>query len=140
MRYIFALTLALTLFGSSAELLRASLFSLIVELLSNEDGYTQIYIDDPNYNSISKYVKRFHFTNDCLSADIIFVDKISHLPPECRDEKKIFVTKYSEYRNHRSKVIGAFFWQKGRPNIIFNKERLEYFGIKLPKKYDKYIE
>ena len=139
-KLIFSFLVSITVFAGNAELLKASLFSLIVELLSNDDGYTEIYLDAPQYNSIKKYVKKFKFTNDCLSADIIFVDRIENLPPECQDDKKIFVTKYSEYRKHRSKVVGAFFWQKGRPNIIFNKERLEYFGIKLPAKYDKYIE
>jgi hypothetical protein len=37
-------------------------------------------------------------------------------------------------------ALGAFYWQKGRPNITFIANRLKKKGIKLPKEYERYIE
>ncbi len=128
------------LVAGNTNLLKASLFSLIVDLLRADEPYIQIFINSKEYEPIKKYLKNYFFTNECLNADIIFVDRIENLPSVCRYEKKIFVTRYRDYIKHRDLVVGAFFWQKGRPNIIFNREQLEYFGIQLPQKYEKYIE
>ncbi len=36
--------------------------------------------------------------------------------------------------------FGAFFWKKGRPNIVFIQPRLEEYHIKLAKPLEPYIE
>ena len=130
--YIFAV--------SNAVLLKASLFSLIVDLLDHNLSNTAVYIDSKEYRDIPKFVKKYRYTDNCLEADILFVDTLKHLPKECIEDHKIFVTKYRDFISNKDKIIGAFFWQKGRPTIIFNKNRLEDFGIELPQKYSKYIE
>ncbi len=126
--------------ASNSNLIKASLFSLIVELLERDTPYVQIYIDSKEYQDIPKYVKKYRFTRNCLDADLLFVDTIKDLPKECIYEHKVFVTKYIDFVANRDKVLGAFFLQKGRPTLIFNKRLLKYFGIVLPPKYDKYID
>ncbi len=137
---LFFISAVFVISASNADLIKASLFSLIVELLNGDNPYVQIYINSKEYQSIPKYIKKYKFINNCLDADIIFVDTLSSLPKECIYNHKIFVTRYSEFIQNKDKVIGAFFWQKGRPTIIFNKIMLDYYGIKLPPKYKKYID
>ena len=133
-------TIFILVASTNTNLIKASLFSLIVELLERDNPYVQVYIDSKEYKDIPKYVKKYKFTQNCLDADILFVDKLSELPKECIYEHKVFVTRYIDFIKNKDKVIGAFFWQKGRPTIIFNKQMLDYFGITLPPKYSKYID
>ncbi|BCD68086.1 hypothetical protein [Nitratiruptor sp. YY09-18] len=137
---LFFISVIFVVAASNADLIKASLFSLIVELLNRDNPYVQIYINSKEYQNIPKYIKKFKFTNNCVNADIIFVDSLSLLQKECIYDHKIFVTSYYDFVHNKDKVIGAFFWQKGRPTIIFNKKMLEYFGVKLPPKYNKYID
>jgi hypothetical protein len=37
-------------------------------------------------------------------------------------------------------AIGAYFWQKGRPNIIMIRSRLEKAGIRLPREFDRFTD
>lgn len=71
---------------------------------------------------------------ECQNADMV----LSKKSVTCRD-KVLFFTNYKTFKNNEQ-AIGAFFWQKGRPNIIFRKEVLGQFNIVLSEKFDKYIE
>ncbi len=120
--------------------LKATLFALIVDLLSQGKMETKVYFDTKRYKDIPKLVKTFRYTDDCKDADILFVDRFDTLPKECQKNHEIFVTSYRDFIKHKDRIVGAFFWQKGRPTIIFNGKMLKRFGIYLPKKYDKYID
>jgi hypothetical protein len=61
------------------------------------------------------------------------------MPPQQCSNKPIFTNNYRLFKNF-PQIIGAFFWQKGRPNIIFDAERLKEQNIVLDPSYDKYIE
>ncbi len=71
---------------------------------------------------------------ECEEADMV----LSNGTITCID-KIVFLTSYKVFKKNKQ-VMGAFFWQKGRPNIIFRKEILAHHKIILPKEFDKYIE
>ncbi|WP_456381338.1 hypothetical protein [Hydrogenimonas sp.] len=79
---------------------------------------------------------------ECEKADVIFTPDIDTLPERCRIGKNrfLFTLSYKDYLQHRDIATGAFFWQKGRPNIIINKRVIERLDIDLPKSYEKYVE
>ena len=131
----------MTLYATSnASLLKARLFSLIIDLLEQNKTNITIFINSKEYKNIPYFIKKYQYTDDCIEADILFVDTLDNLPKQCIEEHKIFVTRYRDFIFNKNKIIGAFFWQKGRPTIIFNRKKLNDFGVVLPKKYNKYIE
>lgn len=76
--------------------------------------------------------------NDCHNADLIISNKQSDIPFTCK-EKMVFYTKYKAFKKD-THAVGAFFWQKGRPNIMFRKNILSKYHITLPSEFHKYIE
>jgi hypothetical protein len=77
-------------------------------------------------------------TDRCREADIVIISTLNGLPAECL-EKPVFASRYRIFRQHEE-IVGAFFWQKGRPNIIFSAERLQQRNIRLGSEFESYIE
>ena len=70
-------------------------------------------------------------------ADIAIVTK-EDVPHDCHC--LLFVTSYRLLKKYKDKAIGGFFWQKGRPNIIFLKKNLHVARMKLPKSMQQFVE
>lgn len=79
---------------------------------------------------------RFLFVRSPRQADIIIVDHYEDI----KANKPIFVRKYYLLRKYKNRAVGGFYWQKGRPNIIFIKPNLKKFNIKLPSEFSDFIE
>lgn len=54
-------------------------------------------------------------------------------------EAIVFVTNYKLLKKHKN-AIGAFYWKKGRPTIVFIKERLDRYSLELSSSFEKYYE
>ena len=94
-------------------------------------------IEDKKYAQIirdSKYIKEVKV---CEKSDIILTR--NELIPKCSEKVLVFATNYLAF-SKLPNAIGAFFYQKGRPNIIFRKENLKKHNIILPDDLKKYIE
>ena len=91
-----------------------------------------IYVDDKKKYTIIKEAG-FNLVKTCSKADLVYSS--SYLI-ECNN-KPIFTDNYKSFRDEKN-VIGAFYWKKGRPNILFLKPRLDSFELKLPEKLEKY--
>ncbi len=78
------------------------------------------------------------FVNSCQKADIIITDNIKQIKKSCIS-KLIFVTNYNTYE-HTPSAVGALFWQKGRPVLIFNKKTIKAKHIRLPKQFYQFVE
>ena len=51
-----------------------------------------------------------------------------------------FANSYKILKYYRESVIGGFYWQKGRPNILFLEKNLEHNHLILPESMQEYIE
>lgn len=51
----------------------------------------------------------------------------------------LFTMKYRLFKRCDN-AVAAFFWMKGRPNIIYLKPRLEQFNLKVDPMMESYIE
>ena len=72
----------------------------------------------------------------CSQADIVVMTK-STLGKKCQNK----VVVGARYRHLKKPfVYGAFFWQKGRPNILFKRTKLEEHNIVLTSKLIDYME
>ncbi len=96
-----------------------------------------IYTNDIRSLYSTKISEHLNHTKNCGEADIIFT-KTEELP-SCDKEILVFATTYLAFKNLPN-AVGAFFYQKGRPSIVFRKDNLEKYSIVLPKEFNKYIE
>ena len=102
----------------------------------------KLYI--PFISSVEKdvYSKFINLVDNCNAANFVFIKKDIKIDSICKKEdvnKFIFTNNYEKLlKNNR--YLGAFFWNKSRPNITFVKNRLENNNIKLALNYEKFIE
>ena len=135
MRKLFLiLVLGFTLFASDETLATKIYLSIAKEV---------VYTGTPTFylHGKIKYLhknKEIKTTQICQEADIVVLNDLSGLPKSCQG-KLLFTTRYRTYVENKS-IIGAFFWQKGRPNIIFRRSLLEENHILLSSSFNKFIE
>jgi hypothetical protein len=75
--------------------------------------------------------------SDPSDAQVIVADRYSGRLE--RFHKPILVLRYDLLKLYPS-AVGAYFWQKGRPNIVMIRPRLRRAGIHLSGEFERYIE
>ncbi len=131
--------IALCSFADTTAFIKAQIIQDITQVLSKKDR-VKICNKDPNFQDIFKENKNFIQTT-CKNADfIITADSKNYKNLTKKDKILIISTSYRDYQNNKQTDIAAFFWQKGRPNLILNAKILKEKGITLPKIYKKYVE
>jgi len=111
------------------------IFNKVICALTHK-AHPKVYIFKKNH-ALNVYPGELEIVNECRNADIVILSTLKGLPEACKD-KIYFGTRYAHlYDVH---VVGAFFWQKGRPNILFYQERLDQYHISLDESFQKYIE
>jgi hypothetical protein len=94
-------------------------------------GYTQ------QHNDIITHSKTMRLVSKIEDAKFYLVDL--KIPDSIPENTILFSTDIEIFYNDE-RVIGAFYWQKGRPNLIFLRERLERYGVRLSDEFKDYIE
>ena len=115
--------------------LESTIFNKVITAVTAKES-PKVYIYTKN-KALERYPGDLELVKSCKDADIVILTTLKDIPEACKD-KIFFGTRYQHLRDER--VIGAFFWQKGRPNILFYRKRLDKFNIQLDKSFDKYIE
>ncbi len=110
--------------------------TLLEQLAGNK--YTVWLDTQTKKNVITINEKHLHTRKHCKDASILLLYSNTSIDNKCKN-KIIFVLDYALLHKYRN-AVGAFYWKKGRPNIVFIRPRLEKHKIKLNKSYDKYIE
>jgi len=98
----------------------------------------KVYARSSFERKIITHSDKMKLTQQCEQADFLLLESDREIPQPCQNSM-IFFTRYKAFKHHPNGV-GAFFWQKGRVNILFLQERLTKFNIKLPREWDRYIE
>ncbi|WP_456463829.1 hypothetical protein [Persephonella sp.] len=116
--------------------IESTIISRISTTLTGKHYKIKAFATD-NMKYIFKYSKILIPSYECDEADVVIAGDL--LKNKDCEKKVMIVTKYYLIRKYQN-AVAAFYWYKGRPNIVFIKERLEKFGIKLPTEYEKYID
>lgn len=124
------------LFSFDALHVKASIFSKIAHEFVKKD-VVNIYTDD-EFLLKTKAEDYFLKHTSREKADIVFLSNKDDIEHNCK-AKYIFATSYSLYKNS-NKVVGAFFWQKGRPSIIIKSDMLKKLDVQLSLEFQKYTE
>jgi len=96
----------------------------------------RVYTPSSEYYEVIQKAKKLTLVHTSNSADISLITSLKEL--YSREHQLIFTTEISVLRSSQNS-IGAFYWEYGRPKIIFIKPRLDKHNIKLPKNFHKYI-
>ena len=120
--------------------LEAKIISNIVQNLKISQNKASLYI--PQISDVERniYSGFFNIASSCDDADFIFVKDEKNDNQLCNGNKKIFFTNNYDSLLKNKKFIGAFFWSKSRPNVVFVKDRLIENNIELPEIYNKFVE
>lgn len=106
-----------------------------------------VYTEDKEYKAVFATSKRMFLSDEPEKSDIILITDRSTLFKIIRerqwaalkDEKPIlFVTDY-RLLEYSFGIVGAFYWKKGRSQLLFVKNRLDAYNIVLPKEYKNFI-
>ncbi len=114
--------------------IESEIISKICSAVTGKNADIKVYLTE-NMKYITKYSKIFVMVDRCKDADVVIAGKELQ---NCRG-KLMVVTKYYLLKKYNN-AVAAFYWYKGRPNIIFVKERLENFKILLPDRFIKYVD
>ncbi|MEA3330063.1 MAG: hypothetical protein U9Q29_00010 [Campylobacterota bacterium] len=138
-KIIFLLSISITLLfaSNSSDELKLKILKNIISGIENSKPMT-VWSDDEEIMSAFYLSKKFVVVDRYEDAKMIILSKKSNLPKRRRG-KHIFVLDYNLlYEIPES--IGAFFWKKGRPNIVFLKSRIEEQSLKLSANLKPYLE
>lgn len=135
LKKLFFLFLLSTSVFSSDKGLAIKIYLSIAHELTHESVpkfYLQGEIEHLSHN------EEINKVSSCEEADIVILHSIDNLSSSCVD-KLVFTDYYKTYLDNEG-IVGAFFWQKGRPNIVFREEVLKDKNITLSPSFRKYIE
>lgn len=120
--------------------IKAQIILNIAHLLTNKK-IVKIYVNDSTFLDIFTNEKELKRVKNCFLADIIITNDSKNIQKECKKkELNIISTTYQDYKQNRSVDFGAFFWQKGRPNMLINSKIIKERNISIPKSYYKYLD
>ncbi|MCK9490844.1 MAG: hypothetical protein M0Q24_02045 [Sulfurimonas sp.] len=136
--FIIILLLSLSSFASDSSLnLQVKILEKIISEISiNKEKI--IWSDNKEISKAIENHKLLQTTPNCKKATIMILQDKNNLPKEC-SHCAIFVLDYA-LLSQVQKSFGAFFWKKGRPNIVILKSRLKSLLIQASSDLDPYLE
>lgn len=140
MKKIFLLTLFL--WGQLYALEKESTLKFyhhILDALSSK-SVVSVYVNQSDYQTIFAQSKHIKLVTNLEEADLVLITDSMVLNEVLELETKplLFATKY-RYLEESKEIIGAFYWSKGRAQLLFISQRLKNRGIQLPSEYIKYM-
>ncbi len=95
----------------------------------------KVYVNDDEYKRMilsSQYLK---LAEKIENSEIVIITKEEEIK-EIKDKVAFCVEK--DLLENNTNIIGAFYWNKGSPEIVFIKERLEKYNLNLLESFKKY--
>ena len=103
-----------------------------------------VYTKDEELRHVFQYSKKIVLSDNIESATIIVVSAKADLISlkkeflENRAKTIIFTTNY-RLLHESNNIVGAFYWKKGRSQLLFIKPRLDKYNIHLAPKYKPFV-
>ena len=135
-KIILLLLLINTFLVASSSDVEAKIYNSILSAIFPTKSNIRVWVDQESKKNILNQIEKVQLVETPADADICLVLESKHL----KTKKLMFVGSYSLLKHYKESTIGGFFWQKGRPNIMFLGTNLKKHHIELPTKFDRYIE
>jgi len=94
-----------------------------------------IYTVSKKYQDVIRIAPSLQLDKSPSQANIVLVDSKHEVP---KGNHIIFTTNPSVFKKNEN-AVGAFYWEHGRPKIIFLQSRLKAKGITLSDAFERYI-
>ena len=145
MRKIFIVLILL--YGDLYALERESTLKMYHGIFSALSSKTPIhvYTNDKEYRDVFIHSKKIVLSNTLEESDIALMTeeraldnslyRINHIGSG--KKPVIFVTNY-HFLKISEEIVGAFYWRKGRSQLLFIKNRLNEHNITLPQEYQSF--
>jgi len=121
--------------GSDADVIESKIVMNMLQAISN-NSRVSIHTDSKRIKAILKNDK-VEFLNTCEDADVIILEKNKN-KNLCKNTP-VLTLKYDLLKVYPNSVA-SFFWQKGRPNIVFIEPRLKEQKIVISGEFQDFIE
>lgn len=95
-----------------------------------------VHTDSKEHLNLIFKSKKLRYASTCEEANLIITNNKEF--KKCKDKTLIFTTDYLSYKSLPD-AVGALFYQKGRPTIVFRKTILDKYKISLPEEFKKFI-
>ncbi len=135
-KIIVILAAAILLSASPADKER-SIYRTILNAIFPDKQVIHVWLDNPKKRKIFENMERVEVVRDHDKADILILYKTYDVP---LNNKIIFADGYLVFEHFKNRLVGGFYWQKGRPNLVFIKKNLKDHNISLPPSLKDYIE
>ncbi len=125
------------LFGFSAMEIKLHIISKIAHEVVKKD-IVKVSIDDEKFYRHSNFLYNIELIKSAQNADILFLSQEFNYK-RFSYKKYIFATSYKLFKKYPD-ILGVFFWQKGRPNIIIRESVAKKLGISFSKDFEKFLD
>ncbi len=104
----------------------------------------KVYTRDKELRQVFKHSKKIVLSDTLANSTIILVSSQSDLRRYKKEHIEklnhiiMFATDYRLLKKYDN-IVGAFYWKKGRSQLLFIKHRLDKYHIKLAPKYRAFI-
>jgi len=102
----------------------------------------KFYTQNREYATVFAHAEHFVLVDKAEDADIVLLTskkEIEKLKNTILPKNTILFTTSYRLLKTNDDIVGAFYWRKGRSQLLFIRERLEKKNIHLPQSYRKYI-
>jgi hypothetical protein len=104
-----------------------------------------VYVNDEEYRQVFLTSKKLYLVSDPKEADIVLITNERTLGRVFAENQSLkigrkpilFVTDY-HFLGKSENIVGAFYWRKGRSQLLFIKNRLDKYNITLPDEYQRF--
>ena len=106
-----------------------------------------VYTADKEYKDVFSQSDKIRLVDEASVADIVLITnrptlfkiiKERQWMQQTDDKPILFVTDYRLLK-YSLDIVGAFYWRKGRSQLLFIKDRLNQYHISLPQEYQAFM-
>ncbi len=106
-----------------------------------------VYTNDKEYKDVFSQSDKIRLVDEASVADIVLITnrptlfniiKERQWMEQSDDKPILFVTDYRLLK-YSLDIVGAFYWRKGRSQLLFIKDRLNQYHISLPQEYHAFM-
>ena len=121
---------------ASIESVEQKIYASVLKALYGNDKRVAVWTDDQEKRVVLYHINNVKVVKDPQKADILFV----YHNMDINSKKPIFVGSYRLLKHYKDQAIGGFYWQKGRPNLLFLGPNLQKLGMHVDKTLKQYID
>jgi len=136
LKFIILLIFITTLLFSSNEKAEKKIYTSIIHVLVPNKSSIKIWTDMNKKKDMLRSVKSVNIVDNIDDADLLIINSTENIKTNILK----FATSYKMLLKYKKDIVGGFYWQKGRPNILFLKDNIDKYNVKLPASMNQYIE